>query len=254
MNAKIIGLIPARSGSTEVKNKNISPLSIYPLIAYSIIASKLSYTIQRTIVSTDSKEYAKIASSYGAEVPFLRPKEISNNTSLDIEYVKHCLNWLDYEEGFQPEYIVILAPTVPLREPCLIDDAIEKIQNNNAATSLRSGHKIRESPYKLFGIKNDYFVGLFPDDPRKEYYNLPRQTFPLVYQPNSYVDIIKVKTLENTDTLHGSRILSFITPDVGEVDRIEDIEYINYKLSTINNPVYENLKRNYPNKGILNNG
>jgi len=251
MNEKIIGLIPARSGSKGINNKNISPLLEYPLIAYSIIASKMSNIINRTIVSTDSEIYYNIALRYGAEVPFLRPKQISKSDSLDIEYIQHCIEWLQEKEGFQPDYIVILAPTVPLRDPQLIDEAIQKIQKNNDATSLRSGHEIRESPYKLFGLKNEYFVGLFPDDSRKEYYNLPRQVFPPIYQPNSYVDIIKVKTLDNTDTLHGSRILSFITPDVGEVDRIEDIEYINYKLSTTNNPVYENLKRNYSNKAII---
>ena len=245
MNEKIISLIPARSGSEGINNKNIFPLLEYPLIAYSIIASKMSKKINRTIVSTDSEIYYNIALRYGAEVPFLRPKQISKSDSLDIEYIQHCIEWLQEKEGFQPDYIVILAPTVPLRDPQLVDEAIQKIQKNNDATSLRSGHEIRESPYKLFGLKNEYFVGLFPDDPRKEYYNLPRQVFPPIYQPNSYVDIVKPDAIKNTNTLHGPNILSYLTPNVGEVDNLVDIDYIKYKLSKEFNPVYNYLKENY---------
>ncbi len=240
----IISIIPARSGSKGVSKKNIKLLAGYPLLAYSIITSKLSSKIQRTIVSTDSKKFAEIALSYGAEVPFLRPKEISTDTSLDIEYVKHALEWLQTHEGYRPEYIVLLRPSTPLRVPVLIDAAIEKIIQNKHATSLRSAHETRESPYKLFGIKDGFFTGLFPDDSRPEYYNLPRQAFPPVYHPNGYVDILKSKTVES-GSRYGSRILPFITPVVGELDRIEDFEFIEYLLKKQKNPVYEYLKKNF---------
>lgn len=242
---KIISIIPARSGSKGVPKKNIKLLAGYPLIAYSIIASKLSSKIERTIVSTDSREFANIARSYGAEVPFLRPEEISRDNSLDIEYIKHALEWFQTHEGRQPEYIVMLPPPTPLRDPALIDAAIEKIINNKNATSLRSAAETRESPYKLFEIKDDFFVGMFPNDPRPEYYNLPRQTFPPVYHPNGYVDILKSQTVNSLGSLHGPRILSFITPDVGELDRLEDFEFIEFVLSKRKNPVYEYLKNNF---------
>lgn len=248
----IIGLIPARSGSKGIPKKNIKPLAGYPLIAYSIIAAKLASKIERTIVSTDSPEFAEIALAYGAEVPFLRPKEISKDNSLDIEYVKHALGWFQTHEGVQPEYLVILPPPAPLRDPVLIDKAIEKIMRNKEATSLRSAYETRESPYKLFGIKDDFYAGLFPDDPRPEYYNLPRQAFPPVYHPNGYVDIIKSQTVTNLGSLHGPRILSFITPDVGELDRPEDFDFIEFVLSQQKNPVYEYLKNNFPVKGVGN--
>ena len=244
----IVGLVPARSGSKGIPKKNIKLLAGYPLMAYSIIASKLASKIERTVVSTDSEEFAEIARSYGAEVPFLRPKEISTDTSLDIEYVKHALKWFEDNEGEKPEYLVILAPPSPLRDPAIIDKAIEKIIHNKEATSLRSAYETGESPYKLFGIKNDYWAGLFPNDPRPEYYNLPRQNFPPVYHPNGYVDIIKSQTLVKTGSLHGSKILSFITPDVGELDRPEDFEFIEFVLSKHANLVYEYLKKNFPMK------
>ena len=242
----VISIIPARSGSKGVPKKNIKILAGYPLIAYSIVVSRLSAKIERTIVSTDSREFADIALAYGAEVPFLRPAEISKDTSLDIEYIRHALAWFQEHEGHQPEYIVMLPPPTPLRDPALIDQAIEKIVQNQEATSLRSACETRESPYKLFEIQDDFYRGLFPDDPRPEYYNLPRQTFPPVYHPNGYVDIIKSRTVTGLGSLHGPRILSFITPDVGELDRAEDFEHIEFVLSRHKNPVYEYLKNNFP--------
>jgi len=244
----IISIIPARCGSKGVSKKNIKLLAGYPLIAYSIIASKLSSKIKRTIVSTDCQEFAKIALSYGAEVPFLRPKEISKDNSLDIEYIRHALEWLQNSEKFQPEYLVVLPPPTPLRDPALIDVAVEKIIKNKNATSLRSAAETRESPYKLFKIKNDFYVGMFPDDPRPEYYNLPRQAFPPVYHPNGYVDIIKSQTVRELGSLHGLKILSFVTPNVGELDTPEDFEFIEFVLQRQINPVYEYLKNNFSKK------
>ena len=90
---KIYSIIPARGGSKEVPKKNIKPLGGFPLMAYSIIASKLSSRIERTIVSTDSQEIADIALSYGAEVPFLRPAEIAQDHSTDLELIQHAISW-----------------------------------------------------------------------------------------------------------------------------------------------------------------
>ncbi|MFC1989889.1 cytidylyltransferase domain-containing protein [Chloroflexota bacterium] len=242
----ILGLIPARSGSKGVPKKNIRPLAGYPLIAYSIIASRLSSKIERTIVSTDSEEFAKIALSYGAEVPFLRPKEFAQDSSLDIDWVRHALKWLQSNEGNQPEYAVMLPPTVPLRDPDIIDAAIEKISQNNDATSLRSSHLARESPCKLFGIKEGFYVGLCPNDPRPEYYNFPRQSFPPIYEPNGHVEIIKPEVILNLGSLLGPRILAFFAPNGGNVDSLEDLEFIEFLLAKHGNPVYQYLKDNFP--------
>ena len=243
----IVGLIPARSGSKGVPKKNIKLLAGYPLIAYSIIASKLASKIERTIVSTDSQEFAEIALSYGAEVPFIRPKEISQDDSSALEYVQHAIDWFQTHEKKQPEYFVLLCPPTPLRDPLLIDGAIDKIlhNNNNKATSLRSAHETQESPYKLFTIRGDFYEGMFPDDPRPEYYNLSRQAFPAVYRPNGYVDIIKTQTVKTTGSLNGPNILSFITSDVGEIDRPQDFEFIEFVFNRSKNPIYEYLASNF---------
>ena len=88
-----LAIIPARAGSKSIKNKNIIRLGNLPLIAFSINAAKLA-GIKRVIVSTDSKEYAKIAKKYGAEVPFLRPKKFSQDNSTDYDFFDHFFNWL----------------------------------------------------------------------------------------------------------------------------------------------------------------
>lgn len=241
----IIAIIPARGGSKGVPGKNIKKLMGYSLIAYSIAASRLAKKIDRVIVSTDSTEIAEIAESFGAEVPFMRPAELAQDKSTDLEFIEHAINWFGDNEGTVPEYLVHIRPTTPLRIPELIDDAIMKMIANPNATSLRSVHEIRESPYKLFGIKNDFLEGLFPDDPRPEYYNLPRQNFPPVYQPNGYVDIIKSETVLKLKSLHGPKILSFITPDVGEIDTIDDFNYIEYMFHKKHYEIYDYLQNHY---------
>ena len=102
----IVAIIPARSGSKGVPDKNIKLLAGKPLIAYSIASAQLTDNIQRVIVSTDSERYAEIASEYGAETPFLRPAELSVDSSTDYDVLKHTLDWLQVNEGFQPEYLV----------------------------------------------------------------------------------------------------------------------------------------------------
>ena len=101
MRKSFIAIIPARGGSKGLPKKNIKKLYGYPLISYSIIASKLSKLINRTIVSTDSKEIAKIAQDYGAEVPYLRPKNISKDSSTDYEFIYHAINWFKKEGLFK---------------------------------------------------------------------------------------------------------------------------------------------------------
>jgi len=244
-NKNIIAIIPARGGSKSIPKKNIVDIGGHPLIAYSIAVAKLSKYISRIIVSTDSQEIANIAKKYGAEVPFLRPKEFAKDNSPDIEFFQHALNWFQKNEGYQPEYFVHLRPTTPLREPEIIDEAIEKFLNNKEATSLRSAHELRESPHKFFEIKDGFFVGLFPGDQRPEYYNLPRQAFSSAYHPNGYVDVIKSRILIDANTLHGVKILPFITPVVEELDRPEDLDYIKFGLKRKKYKIYEFLKNNF---------
>ncbi|MCH8986870.1 acylneuraminate cytidylyltransferase family protein [Patescibacteria group bacterium] len=241
----ILALIPARGGSKSILNKNIIDIGGFPLIAYSIAAAKMSKYISRIIVSTDSEKIAEVAKQYGAEVPFMRPAEFATDTAVDFDVVRHSVEWLRENEQYESEYIVFLRPTTPLRDPSLIDRAIEDILSHKEATCLRSGHETRESPYKLFEKEGDFFVGLFPNDPRPEYYNLPRQSFPPAYQPDGYVDIWKRQTIIDEKMLHGEKILGFVAPNTGELDNPDDLEFIQFHLEKDQYVIYDYLKKNF---------
>ena len=234
----MIAIIPARSGSKGVPGKNIKLLGGIPLFAFSIIAAKMMPSVDRVIVSTDSEEYAKIAKEFGAEVPFLRPNEISGDKSTDFDLFLHALNWFKENENLIPEYLLHLRPTTPLRNPQIMEDAVKLfIENRNLASSLRSGHSAPESPYKWF-LKDDnnYFKGL-RDDLTPEKVNLPRQSFPSVYIPDGYIDILKSSVILTTGTLHGDKMLVFESPFCVEVDTKDDFEYLEFQIKKEGSPI-----------------
>ncbi|MBF0595254.1 MAG: acylneuraminate cytidylyltransferase family protein [Candidatus Omnitrophica bacterium] len=242
----IVSIIPARGGSKGVPKKNIALLGGYPLIAYSIVASKLSARIQRTIVSTDSREIADIAVKFGAEVPFFRPAEFARDRSLDADVFRHAVGWFRDNEKEVPDILVQLRPTTPLRDPAEIDRAIGCLEKNARASGLRSGHELSEPPHKMFQLNADgYFEGFFPNDPRPEYYNLPRQVLPKAYSPNGYVDLIKTKEFMSSGSLYGAAILGFVTAYAAEVDTQDDFQRLAYLVQKNENVVYRYLKEHY---------
>ena len=113
----IYALIPARSGSQSIKHKNISKIHGHPLLAYSIAAARLCPEIDRVFVSTDSKIYSKVAEDYGAECPFLRPKEFAEDNSTDLEFFKHFIDWCRAASLKVPSAIVHLRPTTATKYP-----------------------------------------------------------------------------------------------------------------------------------------
>ena len=171
-----------------------------------------------------------IAKQYGAQVPFLRPPKISKDNSTDYEFMYHAMQWVRENKEFCPEYWVHLRPTTPLRNPDIINVAATYIINNPSATSLRSGHLAPESPLKWFmKDSNGYFVGLNKGF-TSEKINKPRQSFPNVYIPNGYVDIVRSSYVLNSSSLHGNRMLVFDTPQINEVDIDNELKYLEYTI------------------------
>lgn len=227
---KIISIIPARSGSKSVQNKNVRNFKGKPLLAWSIVQSLNTKNIDRTILSTDSKEYKKIGEKYGAEVPFIRPKEISGDLSSDYEFIKHCIEWLKKNENYEPDIIVQLRPTYPLRNIKKIDEMIEKFIESKNYDSLRTVVPIHKSPYKMYTIENDTLEPLFKEVKVKnkiikEPYNQCRQLLPTSYLHNGYVDIVKKETIYK-DTVTGERILPYIMDEdeIHDIDTEEELE------------------------------
>jgi N-acylneuraminate cytidylyltransferase len=235
----VVAIIPARSGSKSLVDKNIKLLSGHPLIAYSIAIAKLSKKVDRVIVSTNSQRYADIAKQYGAEVPFIRPDKYSTDTATDKGFLAHAMNWLKENEGYLPEYWVHLRPTTPLRNVDIVDDAINEIMQSENATSLRSGHKAPESPLKWFVKDNCYFKGLAGG----EDYNLPKEAFEQVYIPDGFVDVVKSSFVMNSEEIHGDKMIGFESPVCTEVDSVEEFDYIQYQLDKNGSKLLDYLEK-----------
>lgn len=225
----IVALIPARSGSKGIPNKNIKNICGNPLIAYSIRVAQKSKLIDRIIVSTDSQKYADIAKFYGAEVPFLRPTKISDDTATDTQFINHAIEWFEENELFLPEFFIHLRPTTPLRDPYVIDNAIKSFINSEFS-ALRSCHKMSESSYKTFEVENSKLKTLCDGNFNIEKANHNRQSYPETFDANGYIDIIRTSLVKNHNLIHGNQVKAYITEKTYEVDEKSDIDFLEYSL------------------------
>jgi len=224
---EIVALIPARSGSKGIANKNIMLFNGIPLIAYSIAAAKKSKLISRVIVSTDSQEYADIALKFGAEVPFVRPKNIAADDSTDYQFLNHALNWLGENELYMPEFVAHLRPTTPIREVAILDKALESFVNSKFS-ALRSCHEMAESSYKSFEIEDKKLKAIFSKNFNIESSNDMRQSFPTTYEANGYIDILRSDLIKKQGIVHGHNVNAFITDIAYEIDSFSDLEIMEY--------------------------
>lgn len=132
----VLGITLARGGSKRLPGKNLKKLHGTPLIEYTIKSAKLSKYINRFMVSTDNQEIAELAINAGAEVPFLRPSYLAEDHSNPIDACLHVLSEYKSREGYEPDIIVLLQPTSPLRTEKHIDEAINLLQQKNADSVL----------------------------------------------------------------------------------------------------------------------
>ena len=226
---KIYALIPARSGSKSIKDKNILKLGTKSLLEWSIDICKKSDLIDRVFVSTDSIKYKNISLKAGAEVPYLRPKKISGDKSIDYDFVRHFIDFFKTKKEL-PTLILHIRPTTPLRSIEIIERAI-KAFDNKKFSSLRSVHEMSESAYKMMEINKKGFLDPIAKNKNvRDISNNPRQNFPKTYVPNGYIDILSTKFIIKNKLLHGEKIMPFITPFVQEVDNMSDFEYLKYML------------------------
>lgn len=225
-NLKVLGIVGARSGSKSIPHKNIRPLLGKPLMAWVIAAAKKSKYLSRLIVSTDSKEYAKVAKKYGAEVPFIRPKKYATDAADDISYLTHAAGWLEKNENWKADIIVRLIPTTPLVRPESIDACIKLLTSDATATSARTIKAAPKHPYKLWRIEGDE---LKPFVDREltglvEPSNAPRQSLPGAY---AHVDVIVVRyeTLMHDRLLTGKRVRYHLIDD-DSVDIDNEVDFL----------------------------
>ncbi|MBW3596636.1 MAG: acylneuraminate cytidylyltransferase family protein [Planctomycetes bacterium] len=205
---RILGLIPARSGSKGVPNKNIRLLGGQPLLHYACQCGLESHHITRTIVSTDCPEIARVARSAGAETPFLRPKDLARDDSPTLDLVRHALDWLEQHEGESPEIVVLLQPTAPLRRAEHVDEALEKLlaADADSVVSVRAveSHFHPRWQFTIEGGELHVYTG----EPLVEL--VPRrQLLSPTYVRNGAIYAFRPRSLEATGSIYGRRCLAY---------------------------------------------
>jgi N-acylneuraminate cytidylyltransferase len=208
---RIVALIPARSGSKRVPDKNVRPLSGHPLIAYTIAAALQSDIFADVIVSTDSESYADIAKHYGAEVPFLRPGDIAGELSPDIEWLEYTLERLR-EGGREYDCFSLLRPTSPFRLPATIQRAWHAFVSEDGVDSLRAVEKCSQHPGKMWVVRGRRMMPLLPLGPEEQpWHSSQYQSLPEVYVQNASLEIAWTRVVFEERTIAGNVLMPFFT-------------------------------------------
>jgi N-acylneuraminate cytidylyltransferase len=215
---RVLAIIPARGGSKSIPRKNIRLFANYPLLAYSIAAGQAAETVDRVIVSTEDIEIAAVARRYGAEVPFLRPVELSQDDTPDLPVFQHALTWLAEQEGYQPAIVVHLRPTSPFRRTWHIDQAVRELQVYPEADAVRTVCVPFQNPFKMWRIDEAGALRPLLDLGIVEPYNLPRQALPDVYWQTGYVDVVWTETILEKNSMTGNTIRPLIISPEDWVD------------------------------------
>ena len=209
----IVALIPARSGSKRVPDKNIRPLAGHPVIAYTIAAAQGSGIFKDIIVSTDSENYAEIAKYYGAQIPFLRPAELAGDQSADIEWLQYTLGRLQ-DAGCTYDCFSILRPTSPFRLPETIQRAWHEFSTQIGVDSLRAVEKCRQHPGKMWVVRGKRMMPLLPLGPaEKPWHSCQYPSLPEVYVQNASLEIAWSRVALEGHTIAGNVIMPFFTTD-----------------------------------------
>lgn len=215
----VLGLVPARSGSKGFPGKNVHPLDGHPLLAYSVAAGVQSPRIDRVVCSTDSEEYAAVAKRYGADAPFLRPRELAADASTDVEVFTHALNFLAARENYRPDLVVVLRPTSPIRYLEDIERAIDLLIGRPDADSVRSVSAPTVTPYKMWRVgAAGELVPLLQVPGVKDPYNAPRQSLPQVWQQTGTIDVTRARVILEKKSMTGDLILPLQIDDKDFVD------------------------------------
>jgi N-acylneuraminate cytidylyltransferase len=221
---EVLALIPARGGSKSIPRKNIRSFAGHPLLAYSIAAGLAAESVTRLLVSTDEEEIAAIARKYGAETPFLRPAELSQDNTPDLPVFQHALQWLEENEGYRPEILVQLRPTSPLRRVWHIEQSIYQLLAHPEADAIRTVCEPFQNPFKMWQIDPEGFMQPLIHTEYQEAYNMPRQLLPAVYWQTGYVDAAWRDTILEKSSMTGERILPLVIPpnDWIDIDSADD--------------------------------
>lgn len=216
MEKRIIAVIPARGGSKRVPRKNLLPLRGKPLLAHTLEQATRSRLVSRTIVSTDDQEISDAAIQYGAEV-IMRPAELSGDTASSEAALLHVVAWLADQEKYEPDILVFLQCTSPLRNESDIDRAITVLLENHA-DSLFSACRFNKYIWQVrqgeaSPINYDYR------------HRWREQDFPHQVQENGSIYVLKTSVLKERGNRLGGKIMVYEMDELSsiQIDSAEDI-------------------------------
>ena len=232
MKKKILWLIVARSGSKSIINKNIKLLGGYPLLSYRIKSVKETQSSHDLWISTDSKSYASIAQKYGAEVPFIRPKELSKDVSSSIDVVLHAMEYAK-KSNKEFDYIGLLEPTSPFITSNQLDGAISLLDENKEALAVVAVKETR--PHKIFIQRESMFLEELSLN-LEQLKNIGRQEFEKEITPSGGFYISKWNTFLEKKSFYTSKTLSFEVDEISglEIDEPLDWEFAEFIINKRN--------------------
>jgi N-acylneuraminate cytidylyltransferase len=215
---KYLVIIPARGGSKGVPGKNIRPLNGKPLIHYTVEAARSLFNDSDICVSTDSDEIKKVVEQIGLKVPFIRPKELSQDSSGSHEVILHALDFYE-KKGFEPEAVILLQPTSPLRTAKHIDEAVKLF-----GPSLDMVVSVKESSsnpyYNLFEEDSSGFL-----KKSKKGSFVRRQDCPPVWEYNGAIYVINVNSIKKNRLHKLSNIKKYVMDDISSIDIDTELDF-----------------------------
>lgn len=218
---KNIAVIPARSGSKGLKDKNIRLLNGKPLIAYTIEAAIKSKLFDEIFVSTDSEKYAKIAREFGASVPFLRSSELATDSASTLDVVKDAI--IRYKNiGKDFEVVFILQPTSPLKSSDDLIAGFNKMKEKNANTVV-SVCEVDHSPLWSNTLSENCSMVNFLN---RDIINIPRQQLPTYYRINGAIYIVNTEYLMSTDNIYHDKSFAIVMSKEHSVDIDDEMDFI----------------------------
>lgn len=239
MKEKIYALIPARGGSKRIPRKNLCRVGGKPLIAWTIEAAKKSHRISRIIVSTDDKEIAEVAKKYGAEVPFMRPKELAQDLTPDLPVFAHALNWLKEHEKEVPDIVAhCRVNTGLLRTAEDMDRGIELLLARPEYDSVRALVPAPLHPLKTYRLEGERIQPFVPHPVAKklsglaEPFNEPVQKLPAAYAAAGYFSAIRADTILKQHSMTGGKILGYevLASHAMDIDTPEELAYARFRM------------------------
>jgi len=203
-----IALIPARSGSERVRDKNVRSLAGHPLLAYAIASARQAGIFDRIVCSTDSGKIAEVAQRYGADIPFLRPTELATSTSPDIEWITHTLAQLD--EHY--DLFAIVRATNPFRGPDVLQRGFEQLLATPEADSIRAVELVKQHPGKMWVLEGKTMRPLLDQSHLETAWHAGQyQALPEIYVQNSSLEIAWTRVVSQTGTREGRVVAPYLT-------------------------------------------